>query len=261
MSKSRIMSIIIAILAVVIIAYVAMNRGNKTPHTAANTASGEVIIATEGGYMPFNGKKADGTLFGFDIDLGNALCAEMKRQCKFVEQDWDGIIPGLKEKKYDAIMDGVSITAERKQQINFSDPYFDNSLIVVGHKDKAVDAIEKIKDKNVGSQRATVSSKYMEDNHAKDWNAKLFDTQNALYADFEAGRVDYIISDLAPVLDWMKDRTDVAVVGKIAIDDHFGIALRKEDTELLAAFNTALKTLRSNGTYDKIYATYFGAVK
>ncbi|MDI9348974.1 MAG: transporter substrate-binding domain-containing protein [Candidatus Symbiobacter sp.] len=265
MNKSRLISVIVAILAVVIIAYFAMRKGdNKMEQAAAPTpaaATGIITIATEGGYMPFNGKKADGTLYGFDIDLGMALCSEMKRECKFVEQDWDGIIPGLKEKKYDAIIDGVSITPERLQTINFSDPYFDNALIVVGHKGKAVDAIDKIKGKNVGALRATVASKYMEDNHAKDWKAKLFDTQNAVYADFESGRIDYIVSDLAPILDWMKDKTNVAVVGQIAIDDHFGIAVRKEDTDLVNSFNAALKTLRSNGTYDKIYASYFAAAK
>lgn len=267
MSKSRLISIIAAIVVVIVVAYLALKGGADKKEAAAPAAapaaasSNIVKIATEGGYMPFNGKKSDGTLFGFDVDLGMALCAEMKRQCQFVEQDWDGIIPGLKEKKYDAIMDGVSITAERLQQINFSDPYFDNSLLVVGHKGKAVDSITKIKGKNVGAQRATVASKYIEDNHAKDWNAKLFDTQNAVYADFEAGRIDYIVSDLAPVVDWMKDRKDVAVTGKIEIDDHFGIAVRKEDTQLLNDFNAALKTLRKNGTYDKLYATYFSAAK
>src|ERR1700732_1456139 len=80
----------------------------------------KVVIATEGAYMPFNGHSPDGKLIGFEIDLGNNLCERMKITCEVVAQDWDGIIPGLTAGKYDAIMDGMSITAKRQEVIDFS---------------------------------------------------------------------------------------------------------------------------------------------
>ncbi len=83
----------------------------------------KVVIATEGAYMPFNGHSPDGKLIGFEIDLGNNLCERMKITCEFVAQDWDGIIPGLNAGKYDAIMDGMSITAKRLEVIDFSRNY------------------------------------------------------------------------------------------------------------------------------------------
>jgi len=83
----------------------------------------KVVIATEGAYMPFNGHSPDGKLIGFEIDLGNNLCERMKITCEFVAQDWDGIIPGLTAGKYDAIMDGMSITAKRQEVIDFSRNY------------------------------------------------------------------------------------------------------------------------------------------
>ena len=231
---------------------------NKTSAIAENTILPDTIkIATEPNYMPFSGKNAEGKLIGFEIELGNALCAELKRQCQFVEQNWEGIILGLKDKKYDAIMDSMSITPERLKQINFSDPYFDNSLAVVGHKGKAVNAIEKINDKKVGTIKDTISAKFMSDNYSTHWNATFFDTQDLVYESFNSGHVDYFISDFAPITDWIKDRKDAVIVDKIEIDDHIGIGVRKEDTALLTSLNAALKKLRSNGTYDRIHNSYF----
>ncbi|MCX8505885.1 MAG: transporter substrate-binding domain-containing protein [Alphaproteobacteria bacterium] len=260
--------------ALVLIAIIAINvlifKGNfgvesgtdSAPEVKTNYKIPDVIrIATEGSYPPFNGKNTDGTLYGFDVELGNALCAEMQRKCEFIEQVWEGIIPGLKEEKYDAIMAAMSITPERALEINFSDPYFDNSLIVVGHKGSAVNTVEEIKNKTVGVQKETVAAKFMSDNYGRDWDSKLFDTQDQVYENFIAGRIDYFICDFALVPDWIKDHQDAVIVGKIQIEDHFGIAVRKEDKALLTNLNAALKNLRSNGRYDEIYATYFSAVQ
>src|SRR3954464_9556552 len=82
-----------------------------------------VKIATEGAYEPWNFTGPGGKLEGFEIDLANELCGRMKVKCEIVAQDWDGIIPALQAKKYDAIMAGMSITEERKKTIDFSNPY------------------------------------------------------------------------------------------------------------------------------------------
>ncbi|MDI9408926.1 MAG: transporter substrate-binding domain-containing protein [Candidatus Pacebacteria bacterium] len=220
-----------------------------------------IKIATEGAYPPFNSKNADGTISGFDIDVQEALCAEMKVKCTVVAQDWDGIIPGLVQKKYDAIMSGMSITDERKATIAFSDPYFDNSLITVG-KVGAGKSLDDLKKPGVviGAQRSTVASKWIEDNIGAKAKVNLYDTQTAAYDDLAAGRVQFVVADLATVIDWMKGKTGFELVGdKIDLNDHFGVGLRQEDTELLGKFNTALKTIKENGTYQKIYDKYFTA--
>jgi polar amino acid transport system substrate-binding protein len=120
----------------------------------------EIRIATEGAYPPFNSLKADGTLEGFDVDIANALCAEMKATCTIVAQDWDGIIPGLMAKKYDAIVASMSITEERKQQIDFTNKYYTTPLAVVVPKDSTLAgvSVEDMKGKIVGAQASTTQA-------------------------------------------------------------------------------------------------------
>lgn len=113
--------------------------------TLATLASGafaqdKLRIGVEGAYPPFSFKQADGSLAGFDIDIAMALCAEMKRDCELVEQDWDGMIPALKAKKFDAIVASMSITEERKRQIDFSAKYYKTPARVVAKKNSALKA-------------------------------------------------------------------------------------------------------------------------
>jgi polar amino acid transport system substrate-binding protein len=225
---------------------------------AASAQDKTIKIATEGAYPPFNAKDASGELIGFDLDIAKALCDEMKVKCEIVAQDWDGIIPGLEAKKYDAIAASMSITDERKQKVDFTDRYYSNYLRIVTKKGSGITGMDGLKGKTVGAQRSTVSATYSEDKLGRDATVKLYDTQTAAYSDLEAGRLDALVSDVYPAYDWLKDKPGFEFVGdKIDIDDKIGIAVRKGDKELLDSLNKALKTIRENGTYAKINAKYF----
>ena len=117
-----------------------------------------IKIATEGAYPPFNGKDASGELVGFDLDIAKALCEEMKVKCEIVAQDWDGIIPGLEAKKYDAIAASMSITDERKQKVDFTDRYYSNYLRIVAKKGSGITGADGLTGKTVGAQRSTVAA-------------------------------------------------------------------------------------------------------
>ena len=108
----------------------------KAGTEGATSVEGKTVrIATEGAYPPFNYTNNDGSLGGFDVDVINAVCDEIKANCDIVAQDWDGIIPGLLANKYDAIIAGMSITPERAETVDFSAPYFSNTMVWLAKKD------------------------------------------------------------------------------------------------------------------------------
>ncbi|PIE25370.1 MAG: amino acid ABC transporter [Neptuniibacter caesariensis] len=227
--------------------------------SAPAMAGDQIRIATEGAYAPFNMINAQGELIGFDVDIANALCEEMKADCKIVAQDWDGIIPGLKARKYDAIIASLSITPERSRVVAFTDPYYSNSLSFVAGKKSSFNPAE-VEGKVIGAQRATIAGQYLEDNLGDKATVKLYDTQDNAYIDLANGRLDAIISDKLPAYDWLQSEEGAKFEFRgdnIDIDDKIAIAVRKPDTELKERFNKALKVIIENGTYDKINAKYF----
>ncbi len=223
----------------------------------------EIRIATEGAYPPFNTLKADGTLEGLDIDIANALCDEMKAKCTIVAQDWDGIIPGLMAKKYDAIIASMSITEERKTQIDFTNKYYTTPLAVVVPKDSTLAGVsaDDLKGKTIGAQASTTQGNYATDIYGKAGvDVKLYPTQEEAAADIQNGRIDALISDKFVVVDWLNNAGKdcckmLADVPGTATEA--GIGIRKGDDALREKFNKAIDAVVANGTYKKIVAKYF----
>ena len=225
----------------------------------ATEAPMNIKIATESSYKPFSYTDADGKLIGYEIELVDALCAQMKAECEVISQDWDGLIPGLNAQKFDAAIAGMSITPERKEVVDFSDPYFHSGIILIGKKGDDI-SIDSLKGQPIASQRSTVASQYLQDEHA-DADIKLYDTQDNAYLDLTSGRVRGMMSDKVTGTDWLKTDAgkDYEVKGDeiSSDDDAMGIAFRKGDP-LVAKFNAALAELKDNGTYDQITGSYFG---
>ncbi|MDN5732798.1 MAG: transporter substrate-binding domain-containing protein [Psychrobacter sp.] len=218
-----------------------------------------IKIATESSYKPFSYTDADGKLIGYEIELVDALCAQMKAECEVISQDWDGLIPGLNAQKFDAAIAGMSITPERKEVVDFSDPYFHSGIILIGKKGDDL-SIDALKGQPIASQRSTVASQYLQDEHS-DADIKLYDTQDNAYLDLTSGRVRGMMSDKVTGIDWLKTEAgqNYEVKGNeiSSDDDAMGIAFRKGDP-LVAKFNKALSELKANGTYDQITGSYFG---
>ncbi|MDO6682389.1 MULTISPECIES: ABC transporter substrate-binding protein [unclassified Oceanobacter] len=223
-------------------------------------AGDKVRIATEGAYAPFNMTDNQGNLIGFDVDIAKALCAEMKADCEIVAQDWDGIIPGLRARKYDAIIASMSITEERLRVVDFSEKYYANMLAFVGPEGKTLDVTKAgLKGKVIGAQRATIAGQYLEDNFGDIVDVKLYDTQDNAYLDLANGRLDGIMSDKFPAYDWLRTDDGKGFEFKgddLDIDDHIAIAVRKGD-KLANKFSAAIKAIRANGKYAEINAKYF----
>lgn len=229
-------------------------------------AEGEkIVIGTEGAYPPFNNLESDGTLVGFDIDIAKAMCEEMKAECTFVTQDWDGIIPALIAKKFDAIIASMSITEERKQQVDFSKKYYNTPPAIVVPKDSEITEAtpEALAGKMLGAQGSTTHSNYAEA-HMKDAEVKLYPTADEYKLDIANGRIDAVIDDVVVLSEWLKtsDGACCKLLGTLPIDpvingEGAGVAVRKGDTALADKFTAAVAAIRANGKYQEINAKYF----
>lgn len=232
--------------------------GGGDDKSGATSSDKSVRIVTESSFRPFSYLDTNGEVVGFEIDLARALCDEMKAtQCDIISQDWDSLIPSLQAGKADAIMAGMSVTEERKQVVDFSDSYFENTLVLVGKKGDTA-TINDVAGKKVGTQQATVSAEYLEKNQPQAI-VSTYDKQDNAYLDLSAGRIEYMLSDIVPMLDWLKTEQGQGFEVKgepIDIGDHVAIALLK-GSPLKDEFNTALASLKSSGKYDSIKAKYF----
>ena len=246
-----------------VLASVVLGLGNST----ASAKDWETIrIGVEGAYPPFSSIAADGKLVGFDIDIAHALCAEMGAKCTLVQQDWDGIIPALLARKYDAIIASMSITAERKKKVAFTGKYYQTPAKFARKKGSGIEVNKTgLQGKVVGVQRATTYDNFITEKFGSGVDIKRYATQDEAYLDAAAGRLDLLLADSVALKDgfletdqgkgWEfvgPDYTDVKYFGEGA-----GIAVAKKNQDLVDKFNKAIEAIRANGTYQKINAKYF----
>jgi polar amino acid transport system substrate-binding protein len=222
-------------------------------------------IGTEGAYPPFNNLTADGKLEGFDIDIANALCEEMKAKCEFVTQDWDGIIPALQAGKFDAIIASMSITDERKQKVDFTNKYYNTPPAIAAPKDTDIKGVTKedLAGKTLGAATATTHYNYAEKTYT-DTTLKGYPSSQEFLLDIANGRVDAVTDDISVLEEWLKtpDGACCKIVGTITPVSEIhgegaGIAVRKGETDLVNKFNAAIDAIRANGKYKEINDKYF----
>ena len=250
------------------------------------SANDKIRIGTEGAYPPWNSKDASGKLIGFEVELAWSLCRYMERQCEIVEQDWDGMIPALVMRKFDAIMAGMSITDERKKTITFSQGYADEvaSLAVMkGSSLEGLDTPEGINlslggsdvtkalktltgalaGKTVCVQTATIHQNFLDSGDVGSVNVRTYKTQDEVNLDLTSGRCDVALAAAVAFTDYAdKSGKPVVLVGPTfsggAFGNGVGVGIRKDDTELLNAFNKAIDKARKNGDISRIATKWFG---
>lgn len=223
-------------------------------------------LGTEGAYPPFNYMETDGTVAGFDVDIGLELCKRIGADCDVVAQDWDGIIPGLLANKYDFIIASMFITEDRKKQVDFTQPYYKAAMTHVVPKGSDITEFtnEALAGKIIGAQGSTTQADYIAATYP-DADIRLYPTQDEANLDMASGRIDLQVGDMLPMLDWTTKSEDGAcceLAGEPITDPAFvgegvGIALRQEDDELRERLNTALQEIRDDGTYKAINDKYF----
>ncbi len=226
----------------------------------------KVRIGVEGAYPPFSEVGPDGELKGFDIDVTWALCKEMAAECTLVAQDWDGIIPALLARKYDAIIASMSITPERLKKVSFSKKYYNSPAKFVRKKGSGIEiSKDGLKGKTVGVQRATTHDSFLTGEYGDSVEIKRYGTQDEAYLDMVAGRLDLLLADSVAMDDGFLQSDqgkDFEFVGPDFSEpkyfgDGAGIAIRKKDDDLREKFNTAIAAILANGTYKSIQDKYF----
>jgi polar amino acid transport system substrate-binding protein len=231
-----------------------------TPDTPDTPPTATLRMGVEAGHPPFNGRDPGGQVVGFDVDIGNALCAKMKVECTVVTSDWDLIIPALNNNAFDFLISSMSITPDRLEAVDFTTPYYTNKLQFLAPvtTDLPTD-LPSLAGKNLGAQRDTFAGSWLQDNLGASANILLYDTQQELYDELAAGNLDAILADKYSTFEWLKTDAGKHYEFKdkpIDAADKIGIAVRKGDP-LRERLNQALQEIIRDGTYQKINDRYF----
>ncbi|OCR24111.1 ABC transporter substrate-binding protein [Pseudomonas syringae] len=232
----------------------------------AQAAEPQLRIGIEAAYPPFASKTPDNQIVGFDYDIGQALCAEMKVECVWKENEFDGLIPALKVKKVDAIISSMSMTPERMKSVDFSDRYYRIPARLVVRKDSGItDVPAQLKGKRIGVQRATNFERYATEKFVPQGAILVpYSSQNEVFLDLLGGRLDATMASSVAIDEGLLKKPegkDYQFVGPTFTEEQYfgtgiGIAVRKNDP-LAGRFNQALAAIRANGTYEKIRLKYF----
>jgi ABC-type amino acid transport substrate-binding protein len=221
-------------------------------------------IGIQGANPPFNSMDTSGQVAGFDLEIGNALCARMKVECEVVTSDFDGLIPALNEHQTDFIISSMSITDARKQQVDFTAPYYVNKLQFIAPKStdfpSDLNTLQQtLKDKTIGALLQTQASDWLQTKLGREITIKLYGTPDKAYTDLAGGGVYALLADKYAGYEWLKSEAgqNFEFKGEPVVDrDQVGIAVRKGDP-LCDRLNTALKSIIEDGSYKKINDKYF----
>lgn len=236
-----------------------LTAGLMLPHAAL---ARDVTMATEASFPPFSQTEADGSYTGFEIDLGNAVCAHLEWNCTWVKQGFDGAIAALLAEKFDVIFSSMSIKPERAEVADFSIAYYATSSSFFGAEDEGLNPPADIDGKTIGVYGGSTQQNYAEANYAQA-SIRQYENIDQMGADLKNGRIDLMFVEQLPGLTWIEsdDGAGYAMVGESIGLEQFGekgagAMFRKDDDDLREAVNEALRALYADGTFDEIQAKW-----
>ncbi|MGY3066559.1 lysine/arginine/ornithine transport system substrate-binding protein [Pantoea agglomerans] len=217
-------------------------------------------------FPPFEFKAADGSLQGFDVDLGNAICAQAKVKCQWVQMGFDSSIPALQAKKFDAILSAMSMTDKRRQQVAFSDMLYNTpSALLAPAASTLTTDVASLRGKTIGVAQGTIQETYAKTKWEPEGVKVIsYPNQMEVYPDLVAGRLDGSLANAVSAEQGFLTSAEGkpyaikgTLVDKVIFGDGVGIALRKGDEANLKMINAALAEMHKNGTYDQLTRKYF----
>jgi len=220
-------------------------------------------VGTDAAYAPFESQNEKGEIVGFDIDVVTAIAQKAGIEVKFVNTPWEGIFNALGQGDRDLVVSAVTITEERRQTMDFTDPYFDAAQLIAVKEDSKVAKFADLKKLKVGVQTGTTGDEAVGKLLGKtNTNIKRFESTPLALKELEAGGVDAVVADNGVVIHYVANNPGgkfKTVNDKEFVPEQYGIAVKKGNAELLTKLNKGLAEIKADGTYDKIYTQYFGA--
>ncbi|MEI0540051.1 basic amino acid ABC transporter substrate-binding protein [Brachyspira pulli] len=245
MLKNNILKIVIA-LSIVLAVFVGCQKKEE---------KNKIYVGTNAEFEPFEYRDGD-KIIGFDIDLINEISKIMGFQFEIVDMQFDGLLPALEAKKIDIIIAGMTATEERKQFVNFSDPYYNSKQsIVVQANNTDITSFDNFTGKKVGVVLGYTGDILVSE--LPNVEVQKFNTTSETVLALKAQKVDAVVLDYEPAKNYVAQNTELKLVETDAATEEYSIAMRKDDTEFLAKVNEALKTIKENGTYDALISKYF----
>ena len=234
------------------------------PAVSARAPAAKVyVVGTDAAYAPFESQNEKGDIVGFDIDVVKAVAAKAGIEVKFVNTPWEGIFNTLAQGDRDFLVSSITITDERKQTMDFSSPYFDAQQLMAVKKDSKIAKFDDLTKLKVGVQTGTTGDEVVTKLQGKEsTNVKRFESTPLALKELESGGVDAVVADNGVVVHYVANNT--ASSFKTLADSSFaaeqyGLAVKKGNADLLAKLNKGLADVKGDGTYNTIYAKYFGA--
>ena len=221
------------------------------------------VVGTDAAYAPFESQNDKGEIVGFDVEVVQAVAKKAGIEVKFVNTPWEGIFNTLAQGDRDLVVSAVTITAERKQTMDFSDPYFDAQQLIAVKENSKVSKFADLKKLKVGVQTGTTGDEAVTKLLGKTSSAiKRFESTPLALKELEAGGVDAVVADNGVVINYVANNPGgkfKSITDKEFVPEQYGIALKKGNAELQGKVNKGLADIKADGSYDAIYTKYFGA--
>jgi polar amino acid transport system substrate-binding protein len=221
------------------------------------------VVGTDAAYAPFELQNEKAEVVGFTVDVVNAVAAKAGIQVKFVNTPWEGIFNALQQGDRDLIASSVTITDERKQTMDFTDPYFDAVQLIAVKEGSKVTKLADLKKLKVGVQTGTTGDEVVSKELGKtNPNVKRFESTPLALKELESGGVDAVVADNGVIIHYVANNPGgkfKTVADKSFAPEQYGFAVKKGNAELLAKLNQGLAAIKADGSYDQIYAKTFGA--
>ena len=220
------------------------------------------VVGTDAAYAPFESQNEKGEIVGFDMDVVSAIAQKGGFEVKFINTPWEGIFNTLAQGDRDVVVSAVTITEERKQTVDFSNPYFDAYQLIAVKNDSKVTQFSDLKKLKVGVQNGTTGDEVITKLQGKSSaNIKRFESTPLALKELEAGGVEAVVADNGVIVNYVANNSGSnfkTVTDNSFAPEQYGIAFKKGNTELVELFNKGLADIKADGTYDAIYKRYFG---